>query len=59
MLSKIFIDSTSTAFKVKQHYVIPVPNKVTKRSTQLYSVSTAVLWSYDYLLTVGDEVGIY
>ena len=39
--------------------MILVLDKVTKRSAQLYSISTAVLWGYDYLLTVGDEVGIY
>ena len=33
-------------------------SQFTKRPTQLFSVSTAALWTYDYLLTVGDEVGI-
>ena len=33
--------------------------RFTERPTQLYSVSMAALWTYDYLLTVGDEVGIY
>ena len=30
--------------------------QLAKRPTQLYSVSTAALWAYDYFLTVGDEV---
>lgn len=38
---------------------MPVPHKITKRLAQLYSVSTTALWTYDYFLTVGDEVGVY
>ena len=33
-------------------------SRLTKHPTQMYSVSTSALWAYDYLLTVGDEVGI-
>ena len=29
----------------------------TKRPTQLYAISVTALWTYDYLLTLGDEVG--
>ena len=38
---------------------MPVPHDITDRPAQLYSVSTTALWAYDYLLTLGDEVGIY
>jgi len=48
---------TSTATKVNVALGNARVSQSTQRSVQLYSVSTAALWAYDYLLTVGDEVG--
>jgi len=38
---------------------MPVSHGIADPPAQLYSVSTTALWTYDCLLTVGDEVGIY
>ena len=49
---------TSTTIKVNITLGIVHISQLTKHPTQLYSISTAALWAYDYLLTVGDEVRI-
>ena len=49
---------TSTTIKVNITLGVVHISQFTKHPTQLYSISTAALWAYDYLLTVGDEVRI-